>query len=318
MGYCRCIRARGTAESLAKGYSETGRLNLCPEVARMTTWPDGHASGRVSWRFLSAAVVAWAGLRFLILYLWDRGLLDRSSALIVDGAATVVILVVLAWLSIRLADRMPAGDGSPDAASVLSETGFEAMFTDAPIGYHELDGHGRITRVNRTELAALGYASEDMVGREVWEFVEDSDASRRAVREKLAGTSHPTGSYERAYRRKDGTSIPVLVQDRILRTRDGRITGIRTTFQDITEIKRSEAEREQLIATLQETLAEVKTLKGLIPICASCKKVRDDQGFWNQVENYIMRFSEASFSHSICPECVERLYPELHERQDTE
>ena len=64
-------------------------------------------------------------------------------------------------------------------------------------------------------------------------------------------------------------------------------------------------------AELQKALDEIKILKGIIPICASCKQIRDDKGFWNQVETYISEHSEARFSHSICPTCVKELYPEL-------
>ncbi len=67
--------------------------------------------------------------------------------------------------------------------------------------------------------------------------------------------------------------------------------------------------REKLIDELQEALANVKALKGLIPICASCKKIRDDEGYWHQVEVYIRDHSEAEFSHGICPDCVKKLYP---------
>lgn len=79
----------------------------------------------------------------------------------------------------------------------------------------------------------------------------------------------------------------------------------------VEEKRRAEEERERLILELQEALARVKTLSGLIPICASCKKIRDDQGYWNQLETYIQEHSEAEFSHSICPECMKKLYPEL-------
>jgi len=81
--------------------------------------------------------------------------------------------------------------------------------------------------------------------------------------------------------------------------------------REIAERVRVEVEREKLIAQLQETLNKVKTLRGLLPICASCKKIRDDQGYWHQVEVYIRDHSEADFSHSICPVCVKKLYPEL-------
>ncbi len=70
-------------------------------------------------------------------------------------------------------------------------------------------------------------------------------------------------------------------------------------------------ERENIILELQVALAEVTTLRGIIPICASCKKVRDDKGYWNQIESYIRDHSEADFSHGICPECAKELYPDF-------
>jgi len=75
--------------------------------------------------------------------------------------------------------------------------------------------------------------------------------------------------------------------------------------------RRSEIEREKLIAELQQTLAEVKTLSGLIPICAWCKSVRNDQGYWQTVEQYVHSHSDASFSHSICPGCREKFKDEI-------
>lgn len=80
---------------------------------------------------------------------------------------------------------------------------------------------------------------------------------------------------------------------------------------DITKRKKAEEERNQLVAELQHALAKVKTLSGFLPICASCKKIRDDKGYWNQIESYISRHSEAEFSHGICPDCAKKLYPEL-------
>jgi len=78
--------------------------------------------------------------------------------------------------------------------------------------------------------------------------------------------------------------------------------------------QRISAEREQLIAELRRTLGEVKTLRGFLPICSSCKKIRDDQGYWQQIESYIRQHSEAEFSHGICPECAGKLYPEIWNR----
>lgn len=79
---------------------------------------------------------------------------------------------------------------------------------------------------------------------------------------------------------------------------------------EVEERRRAQIEKDNLIVELKAALANVKTLSGLLPICASCKKIRDDNGYWNQIESYIRSRSDANFSHSICPECAEKLYPE--------
>lgn len=86
--------------------------------------------------------------------------------------------------------------------------------------------------------------------------------------------------------------------------------AVQAVVVDITERKRAEDERERLIGELQDALTQVKLLSGMLPICASCKKIRDDQGYWHQVEEYVRDHSQAEFSHSICPDCARRLYPE--------
>ncbi len=79
------------------------------------------------------------------------------------------------------------------------------------------------------------------------------------------------------------------------------------------QIKSDMREREELIEKLQNALASVKTLTGLLPMCASCKKIRDDQGYWTQVDRYISEHTDADFTHGLCPECVKKLYPEHYE-----
>ncbi|MGD0281436.1 MAG: response regulator, partial [Dissulfurispiraceae bacterium] len=77
------------------------------------------------------------------------------------------------------------------------------------------------------------------------------------------------------------------------------------------EIRESEQEKEKLIIELRESFSEIKTLSGLLPICASCKKIRDDNGYWNQIEAYISKHSDAQFTHAVCPDCVNKLYSDL-------
>ena len=80
---------------------------------------------------------------------------------------------------------------------------------------------------------------------------------------------------------------------------------------DITERKQVEEERNQLVIALQRALAEVNTLNGLLPICSYCKKIRDDKGYWDQIESYIHKHSGTEFSHGICPECAQKYYPDM-------
>jgi len=94
------------------------------------------------------------------------------------------------------------------------------------------------------------------------------------------------------------------------RTAELRKTNEELT-QEVAERKRAEQEKEKLVIELREALSKVKKLSGLLPICSSCKKIRDDQGYWQQIEAYIGEHSEAEFSHSICPDCARKLYPEF-------
>jgi CheY-like chemotaxis protein len=80
---------------------------------------------------------------------------------------------------------------------------------------------------------------------------------------------------------------------------------------DVTGRKRMEAERDRLIVELQQALTNVKSLSGLLPICASCKKIRDDQGYWSQVERYVQDHSQATFTHGMCPDCAKIYFPGL-------
>lgn len=82
-------------------------------------------------------------------------------------------------------------------------------------------------------------------------------------------------------------------------------------LQEIEQRKRTEKEKENLITELKEALNKISTLSDMLPICASCKKIRDDQGYWQQVESYMSQYVQVSFSHSICPDCAKKLYPDF-------
>ncbi|MBU2552074.1 MAG: hypothetical protein KKB20_26925 [Proteobacteria bacterium] len=85
----------------------------------------------------------------------------------------------------------------------------------------------------------------------------------------------------------------------------------RHEYLAFTDLEKANDEKEDLIQELRDTLAEVKTLRGFIPICANCKKIRNDKGYWEQVEKYLADRTEVQFTHAICPDCVDELYPEI-------
>ena len=84
----------------------------------------------------------------------------------------------------------------------------------------------------------------------------------------------------------------------------------------VVEMRREGDERENLVGRLQQALAQMEKLRGILPICSSCKKIRDN-GFWYEIEHYIASHSQAEFSHSICPDCEEDLYPEYSKKRDS-
>jgi hypothetical protein len=85
---------------------------------------------------------------------------------------------------------------------------------------------------------------------------------------------------------------------------------LRPMQRHVVQRREVEGEKEEVIKQLRKSLAEIKVLRGIVPICVSCKKVRDDEGFWQQVEVYVRDRTEAEFSHGLCSECAEKLYPE--------
>ena len=98
---------------------------------------------------------------------------------------------------------------------------------------------------------------------------------------------------------------------RIVRSWEATLTSKVELEKEIAERKQAEQERERIIAELKDAISEIRTLSGLLPICSHCKKIRDDKGYWNQIEGYIQDHSVAKFSHSICKECADIYYPDM-------
>ncbi len=194
-----------------------------------------------------------------------------------------------------------------------SEEHFRRLFEDAPLAYQSLNADGRLLQVNTTWLKVLGYRRPEVIGRPFADFVAPPDVSRFYESfEKFKAAGEMQG-VQLDLKRKDGALLTVEFHGRVHMNERGFVEQTHCVFHDITTRKRAEEERKRLIDDLATALTEVKKLSGLLPICANCKKIRDDEGYWQQVEKYIQDRSEARFSHSICPECARKLYPELFE-----
>jgi PAS domain S-box-containing protein len=160
-----------------------------------------------------------------------------------------------------------------------SEARFQDLFQEAPVGYFEYDTMGRITRVNQTELEMLGYPMEEMIGYPVWKFIVEQETARQQILAKLAGALAPFRGFERTYCRKDGTTFPVLTQDRLMKDEQGNITGIRCAIQDITDRKQAEEKLKQTLESLRKAIGTT------IQVMVSAVETRDPYTAGHQIRS---------------------------------
>ncbi len=186
-------------------------------------------------------------------------------------------------------------------------------------GLYVMDGQGTITFMNPEAERLLGWTMDELNEKGVHNLVHFRRADGTVLPfesceiHNVMNTGKSFVSSDGVFVRKDGTVFPVSVVSSPI-TDNGNITASVTAFRDITQRKELERERERLILAYQDALANIKTLKGLMPICASCKRIRDDKGYWNQIESYIQQHSDAEFSHGLCPECALKMYPKYYAR----
>ena len=186
------------------------------------------------------------------------------------------------------------------------EAHYRLLFENSMDGILLTSPDGRILDANPGACSILSRTREEIIvaGREGVIDTSDPALPRLIEERKRTGKAHG----ELMARHPDGTTFPIEMSSVVFPDIDGnKFTCI--ILRDISGRKRAEAEREQLITQLQETLGKVKLLSGLLSICASCKKIRNEHGHWESLETYIRNRSAAEFSHGVCPECMEKLYP---------
>jgi PAS domain S-box-containing protein len=166
---------------------------------------------------------------------------------------------------------------------------------------------GCLLEANNAFQRMLGYTPQEVPALTIYDVMEHGRAGANpdlsvVIKDRQAALG------ERRFVRKDGSLIDVDVSASLI-TREAR-SVVCLVAHDITERKQAERQRESLVAELREALSQVKTLSGLLPICASCKRIRDDQGTWQSVETFIRDRSDAEFTHGLCPDCIRKLYPQ--------
>lgn len=180
------------------------------------------------------------------------------------------------------------------------------MIEQSRDGIVVLDQEGKVYEANQKYANMLGYSLEEVRQLHVWDW--DTQWEKEQLLEMIRMVDATGDHFETCHRRKDGTALDVEIS-----TNGSVYRGKKLVFcvcRDITERKRAQQEREKLIGELQEALKEIKTLRGILPICSYCKKIRNDKGYWEKVEVYIHKHSHADISHGICPECMKIHFPE--------
>jgi PAS domain S-box-containing protein len=186
----------------------------------------------------------------------------------------------------------------------ISEERFRAALKSAPVVVFSQDLGLRYTWMNSINSPLLSLAPEDYMGRTDSEIFGSEEGARlTTIKEEVLRTGIDSHAEVTVTLKGQMHYFDLVVEP--LRDPRGKLIGLLCSAIDITSLK-------ETIANLQQALDDVQMLKGLLPICASCKKIRDDRGTWQIMEKYIQDHSEAKFSHGICPECMRKLYPEYY------
>lgn len=203
---------------------------------------------------------------------------------------------------------------------------FERLMQNCAVAVFAIDTTHHVIYWNRACEKLTGISADEITGTDKhWmafydnrrpclsDIIVDKDYEKGAEYYDVFGKSVllPNGLHASGWYPGLGGSKKYIIFDAApVYNADNELTAVVETLQDITRRKRLEEEKDQLVSDLREAYDSIKKLRGLIPICSTCKKIRDDRGYWNKLESYIEKHSEAEFTHSMCPACEERFYLE--------
>ena len=248
---------------------------------------------------------------------WRKELLLAVSA--VSGLITLSLGIAImgrgAWRR-QLRDR---------AILEAQEAKFRLLAENASDVIWTADLGGTITYISPVVTKQRGYQPEELVGLPMADrqLMGPEPDPLRYVLDRVVNVPSGAQPFEGEWidielPKKGGGRINAEIRFRLVWDEHGSLLGFQGVTRDTTERARMEAERDNLIRQLRLALAEVKNLEGMLPICGSCKKIRDDRGYWNQLETYISDHTDATFTHGLCPDCVEAMRQDMRERRNRE
>lgn len=169
---------------------------------------------------------------------------------------------------------------------------------------------GRYIDVNDAYLRMTGYNREEIIGHTSSELNIWVEPDKRKAMIPILLKEGRIINHEVRFRMKSGEILFMLRSAELIEL--GGEAALVSVCKDISERNQASIERERLVAQLEDSLSKVKLLSGMLPICSSCKRIRDDKGNWFQMESYIKERSEAEFTHGLCDDCAGKLYPQFH------
>lgn len=188
------------------------------------------------------------------------------------------------------------------------EESFRVLLDESsdPIFSFRRDGTYRY--VNEAFARGVGMRREDIVDHRIWDVFEEAEAKKRYAVLDVVFQTGRTKVFEVRVPRPDG-DLYFLTTAQPVFDADGTVASVMCSSKDITQRRRMEGELEKRLVELTDALAHVKRLQGIIPICAHCHSIRREAEEWQQLEAYVAAHTEATFTHGICPTCMDRHYP---------
>ncbi|MCX8069044.1 MAG: PAS domain S-box protein [Thermodesulfovibrionales bacterium] len=218
----------------------------------------------------------------------------------------------------RFFDEMASHLESTMLSLKEAETKYKNLVETISDWIYETDDKGNFTYVSPKIKDMLGYEPQEVIGKTIFDFmmVEDDTFQMKGFYSFIKKGS-PFSNWVVPLVNKQGDIVHIESNGTPVFDEKGQFKGFRGVNRNISKRMALQKEKDKLIEELEKALSRVKLLNGLLPICSGCKKIRDDTGYWKQIETYISEHSEAEFSHSICPECAQKLYPEYYKKSNS-